>query len=116
MTLERLGNQKPLERLRQIPKPSQLDDWRFYVKLEAEKIKQKDGDAVYMKWALTRETEKKERDYWRRAQEFGATVLEVASLNGRRSSVMLEVPGRRGSKIKDPKEEPTPKSGSEDGD
>jgi hypothetical protein len=116
-----------MERLKRIPKPSQLDEWKFYEKLEAENIEKASGPAGYLDWSKAQDAEAKERNAWRLSQEFEVTLggafgqawhpseggLAVAIEGRRRSSVMLEIPGRRGSRIKNPKEEPSPKEDSE---
>lgn len=44
LTLERVGDQRPIEDILNIPRPSELDDWDLYQKYESELIKQKKGD------------------------------------------------------------------------
>jgi len=62
VTLERVDGQTSMERIKQIPRPSQLDDWHFYERLEAEKIQQREGAIAYSEWARKKETQKAERD------------------------------------------------------
>jgi hypothetical protein len=73
LTLERVGDQKPMDTLRRIPKPSQLDDWKLYEKLEGDKIRLMEGDARFMEWSLEREEERLDREQWRRDREFRAS-------------------------------------------
>ncbi|KAH7037945.1 PUA-like domain-containing protein [Microdochium trichocladiopsis] len=74
LTLERVPGQRPMEETQMIPRPAQLDDWALYEKLEGDKIKMLDGEATYLEWKLTREREKIEREDWRRARLFRASV------------------------------------------
>ncbi|OTA95702.1 hypothetical protein M434DRAFT_393558 [Hypoxylon sp. CO27-5] len=71
LTLERVPDQKmSLEDLKSIPRPSQLDDWNLYEKLEGDKIKLVQGEASYLEWKLRRQEEKIDREGWRRAKLF----------------------------------------------
>ncbi|RYO90614.1 hypothetical protein DL766_008184 [Monosporascus sp. MC13-8B] len=70
LTLERLADQKPIEDITGIPKPSQLDDWKLFEKLEGDKIKSTQGEASYLEWKLSRQEEKVEREEWRRSRLF----------------------------------------------
>ena len=73
LTLERVSDQKPMDILRRIPRPSQLDDWNLYEKLEGDKIRLTGGDARFMEWSLEREEEGLDREQWRRDREFRAS-------------------------------------------
>jgi hypothetical protein len=73
LTLERVKDQKPIDTLRRIPKPSQLDDWKLYEKLEGDKIKLTEGEAKYLEWTLQREEERLDREDWKRDREFRAS-------------------------------------------
>ncbi|KAI0887355.1 uncharacterized protein GGS22DRAFT_186187 [Annulohypoxylon maeteangense] len=74
LTLERAPNQKKtLEEIRKIPRPSQLDDWNLYEKLEGDKIKLLQGESSYLEWKLRRQEENIEREDWRRARLFKAS-------------------------------------------
>ncbi|RYP41187.1 hypothetical protein DL767_001191 [Monosporascus sp. MG133] len=70
LTLERVADQKPIEDITTIPKPSQLDDWKLFEKLEGDKIKLTQGEASYLEWKLSRQGEKVEREEWRRSRLF----------------------------------------------
>lgn len=63
-----------MEEKQDVPKPSQLDDWALYEKLEGDKIRMVHGEAKYLEWKLTREREKIEREDWKRARLFKASV------------------------------------------
>ncbi|KAI0166457.1 PUA-like domain-containing protein [Xylariaceae sp. FL1272] len=76
LTLERVPNQRPCEELRQIPKPSQLDDFFLYEKLEGEKIKLMQGEAKYLEWTLRRREEKADLESWQAARLFRASLSE----------------------------------------
>ncbi|KAI0603472.1 PUA-like domain-containing protein [Biscogniauxia sp. FL1348] len=73
LTLERVPEQRSFEELRKIPKPSQLDDWNLYEKLEGDKIKLLRGETSYLEWKLQRQEEKIDREDWRRARLFRAS-------------------------------------------
>lgn len=74
LKLERVPGQRPMEQTQMVPKPSQLDDWALYEKLEGDKIRMIDGEATYLEWKLTREREKIVREDWKRARLFKASV------------------------------------------
>jgi len=74
LKLERVAGQRSMEETQMVPKPSQLDDWALYEKLEGDKIRMIDGEATYLEWKLTREREKIAREDWKRARLFRATV------------------------------------------
>lgn len=67
--LQRLPRQKPMREVLQIPKPSQLDDWAWYEKLEKEAINQREGAVRLSDWQAAREKEITERDYWREVRK-----------------------------------------------
>ncbi|KAI3337509.1 PUA-like domain-containing protein [Xylariaceae sp. AK1471] len=73
LTLERVAHQRPFEDIRHIPKPSQLDDWTLFDKLEGDKVKLLQGDPSYLEWKLRRQEEKIDREEWRRASHFRAS-------------------------------------------
>ncbi|KAH8653446.1 PUA-like domain-containing protein [Xylariales sp. PMI_506] len=73
LTLERVWEQIPMETLQMIPKPSQLDDWCLYEKLEGDKIKLVDGDARFLEWSLQQEEERLDREDWKRDCLFRAS-------------------------------------------
>ena len=62
--LERLPGQNPMKEVLKIPRPSQIDDWALYERLEREVIQQRDGDGKLTEWTTTQEKERAERDYW----------------------------------------------------
>ena len=55
-----------------IPKPSQLDDWHLFQKLEGDKIKQTQGETGYLEWKLRKQNEKDDREDWKRSLLFAA--------------------------------------------
>lgn len=74
LTLERVPDQKKSpEEIKRIPRPSQLDDWNLYEKLEGDKIKLLQGETSYLEWKLRRQEEKLDREDWRRARLFRAS-------------------------------------------
>ena len=59
-----------MDEILHIPRPSQVDDWRLYEKLERERIKQTEGDARLTGWIVRRDKERIERGHWRRSRAF----------------------------------------------
>ncbi|KAI1134153.1 PUA-like domain-containing protein [Hypoxylon sp. FL0543] len=77
LTLERVPDQKKsMEEIQSIPRPSQLDDWNLYEKLEGGKIKLVQGDTSYLEWKLRLQEEKIDREDWRRARLFRASFSQ----------------------------------------
>ncbi|KAI0834928.1 PUA-like domain-containing protein [Hypoxylon sp. FL0890] len=77
LTLERVPDQKKsLEEIQSIPRPSQLDDWNLFEKLEGDKIKLVQGDTSYLEWKLRLQEEKIDREDWRRARLFKASFSQ----------------------------------------
>jgi hypothetical protein len=74
LTLERVRYQKPMSTLKQIPRPSQLDDWELYEKLEGNHIRDTQGKTAFSEWCIQREREKLDRADWIRDKEFRASV------------------------------------------
>jgi len=62
-----------------MPKPSQLDDWALYEKLEGDKVKMLLGQTGYLSWKLRQQEEKVNRDEWRRAKMFRASFSTQGS-------------------------------------
>ncbi|KAI1125008.1 PUA-like domain-containing protein [Nemania abortiva] len=73
LILERATDQRPFEDIRKVPKPSQMDDWTLYEKLEGDTIKLLQGETSYLEWKLKRRQEKVDRDEWQRATLFRAS-------------------------------------------
>ncbi|KAK9419238.1 hypothetical protein SUNI508_01215 [Seiridium unicorne] len=73
LTLERVRDQKSMELVERLPKPSQLDDWNLYEKLEGDKIKLTEGDAKYCEWSIQRQEERLDREDYKRDREFRAS-------------------------------------------
>lgn len=72
LKLQRVLEQRPMDELKRIPKPSQLDDWALYQKLEGNEMK-RIGNSKYMEWNIQMEEEKLDRESWRRDREFRAS-------------------------------------------
>ncbi|KAI0816421.1 hypothetical protein GGR55DRAFT_697295 [Xylaria sp. FL0064] len=70
LTLERAADQRSFESIAKIPKPSQLDDWALYEKLEGDKVKLVEGESSYLEWKLKQQEEKADREEWQRAKLF----------------------------------------------
>lgn len=66
----------------QIPKPSQLDDWAWYEKLEKEAIKQRGGAVRLSDWQTARGKEKAEQDYWRKVRDFKREMRRDSETGG----------------------------------
>ncbi|KAJ3573168.1 hypothetical protein NPX13_g4795 [Xylaria arbuscula] len=73
LTLERAADQRPFESISRVPKPSQLDDWALYEKLEGDKVKLVEGESSYLQWKLKRQEEKADLEEWQRARLFRAS-------------------------------------------
>ncbi|PTD10688.1 hypothetical protein FCULG_00008033, partial [Fusarium culmorum] len=48
LTLERVSDQRPIEDILNIPRPSEIDDWNLYQKYESELVKQKKGAKAFL--------------------------------------------------------------------
>ncbi|KAI1378214.1 hypothetical protein F4677DRAFT_412485 [Hypoxylon crocopeplum] len=74
LTLERVADQKKSQdEIKNIPSPSQLDDWNLFEKLEGDKIRLLQGETSYLEWKLRRQAEQIDREEWRRARLFRAS-------------------------------------------
>lgn len=78
LLLERVPGQKRslFEVARQVPRPSQLDDWSSFTKLEGDRIKVLHGEATYLWWVIKLHEEKADREEWKRAQLFRASCSQ----------------------------------------
>ncbi|KAI8952874.1 hypothetical protein F4801DRAFT_588732 [Xylaria longipes] len=86
LTLERATDQRPFEDIRKIPKPSQLDDWTLYEKLEGDKVRLLQGESSYLEWKLKRQEERIDREDWQQARLFRASFSVGAGARGERMS------------------------------
>lgn len=68
LTLERMPGQKPMDEIVQIPRPSQLDDWKLYEQLERDQVRQTQSQVKFDNWTIARDVERVERDQWRRSR------------------------------------------------
>lgn len=82
LILDRVPGQTHIDEILHIPRPSQLDDWSLYEKLEREHIKQTEGDARLTDWIIRRDKERIERGHWRRSRAFKSAMN---STNSRRA-------------------------------
>ncbi|TLS23041.1 uncharacterized protein PpBr36_06073 [Pyricularia pennisetigena] len=64
LVLERVPEQMPLEELRSIPKPSQLDDWKVYESFEADRLKSSRGHMNFLAWKNRKMRDKLEHEQW----------------------------------------------------
>lgn len=77
LLLERVaGQKKPLDEVRKVPRPSQLDDWNSFTKLEGDRIKVLHGEATYLWWVIKLHEEKADREEWKRTQLFKASYAQ----------------------------------------
>ncbi|KXH67619.1 hypothetical protein CSAL01_12272 [Colletotrichum salicis] len=74
LLLERVDGQKSLDEVQQVPLPSQLDDWHAFKKVEAETVRQRKGDNGLLDFKMRKEEERIDREHWRRASEFKASL------------------------------------------
>ncbi|KAI0395316.1 PUA-like domain-containing protein [Xylariaceae sp. FL0594] len=88
LTLQRRADQRPLEDVLRVPRPSQVDDWALYEKLEGDKVRMLLGQSGYLAWKLRQQDEGLERDEWRRAKLFSSSAASSSS-----SSYYLPVQG-----------------------
>lgn len=86
LTLERAPDQPPFQDICKVPKPSQLDDWALYEKLEGDKVRSLQGESSYLEWTLKRQEEKVDREDWQRARLFRASFSVGAGGRGDRLS------------------------------
>lgn len=84
LTLERAANQRSFEDIRKVPKPSQLDDWALYEKLEGDKVKLMQGESSFLEWKLKRHEEQAEHEEWQRATRFRASFSRKEAGGGER--------------------------------
>ncbi|KAK0621545.1 hypothetical protein B0T17DRAFT_617981 [Bombardia bombarda] len=75
LQLERVRDTpQSLATLLQIPLPSQMDDWRLFEKLEAEKIRQATGEQGAVNWRVQKEEDQHEREQWHRIRDFRKSI------------------------------------------
>ncbi|KAI1754362.1 hypothetical protein F4782DRAFT_539183 [Xylaria castorea] len=86
LTLERAADQRPFEKIHKVPKPSQLDDWALYEKLEGDTVRLLQGESSYLEWKLKREEERADREDWQRIRLFRASFSVGAGSRGERLS------------------------------
>ncbi|ROW14421.1 hypothetical protein VPNG_04000 [Cytospora leucostoma] len=82
VVLQRLPGQKPMREVLEVPKPSQLDDWALYEKLEEEAIKQREGAMKLTSWTTAREKERAEREHWRLTQDLQNEMRRSSETGG----------------------------------
>jgi len=78
LLLEHVGGQKSLEQVQQVPRPSQMDDWEAFKKLEAEMIRRCKGDDGLLDLKIRKEEERVDREHWRRSRDFRASLSPEA--------------------------------------
>lgn len=82
LILERLHGQRPMYELRRIPRPSQLDDWKVYERLESDKLKRLARSDAFLAWRDQKEHEKDDKIIWEYAHEFRPSMSGI-SINSR---------------------------------
>lgn len=87
LKLQRVGNQKPIAELIEIPRPSDLDDWHLYKKHEGEMIKQKRGDRGFLDWKSEKAQDQIEKERYIQEMVFQAELeMEKLALSQRQST------------------------------
>lgn len=76
LIIDRLPNQKPMEEITIIPRPSQLDDWNLYEQLERGQIRKTEGKTKFDVWTAGRKVERGERDQFHRNRELKISLRE----------------------------------------
>ncbi|KAF6820995.1 hypothetical protein CSOJ01_00430 [Colletotrichum sojae] len=76
LLIERVGGQRAMEHVQQVPRPSQMDDWQTFKKLEADIVRQRMGDNGLLDFKTLKEEERIDREHWRRASEFKASLSQ----------------------------------------
>lgn len=91
-----------MSQILRIPKPSQLDDWHLYEKLEKERIKQTQGEVKFVDWAIAKDQERIERDHWRRSRDFKTTLASQAAADEgkRRANTGQIAPEQKGPAVR----------------
>ncbi|KAF7542567.1 hypothetical protein G7Z17_g11461 [Cylindrodendrum hubeiense] len=79
LTLERVKDMFSVDELIQIPRPSQLDDWKLFETYEGEMVKQKKGQQGFLDWKMERVQEKIDQEQYMRTLAF-QTSLELAKM------------------------------------
>ncbi|OLN83695.1 hypothetical protein CCHL11_09736 [Colletotrichum chlorophyti] len=76
LILERVEGQKALEGVLKVPRPSQMDDWQTFKKVEAEMVRQSKGIDGLLDFKMRKEEERIDREHWRRTSEFKASLSQ----------------------------------------
>ncbi|KAF6838712.1 hypothetical protein CPLU01_02245 [Colletotrichum plurivorum] len=76
LLIERVGGQRAMAHVQQVPRPSQMDDWQTFKKLEADIVRQRMGDNGLLDFKTLKEEERIDREHWRRASEFKASLSQ----------------------------------------
>ncbi|KAH7170397.1 PUA-like domain-containing protein [Dactylonectria macrodidyma] len=93
LTLERVEDTFSVDELIQVPRPSQLDDWKLFETYEGEMIKQRKGQRGFLDWKMERAREKMDQEQYMRTLAF-QTSLELAKI-GQPSPVQSFLKTRR---------------------
>ncbi|KDN65519.1 hypothetical protein CSUB01_01081 [Colletotrichum sublineola] len=78
LLLEHVSGQKSLEQVQQVPRPSQMDDWETFKKVEAEMVRRRKGDDGLLDFKIRKEEERIDREHWRRSRDFRASLSPEA--------------------------------------
>lgn len=96
LTLERIPGQRHMDNILQIPKPSQLDDWKLYEQLERDRIRRTEGKVKFDHWTNIRNAEKLERESWRHGRESKIIgTRDAEAMGGPSSPSSPSLPRRR---------------------
>ncbi|KAK4180033.1 hypothetical protein QBC36DRAFT_49776 [Triangularia setosa] len=88
LSLERISGQTPMREVLKVPRPSQMDEWNLFEKLEADKVRQTAGEAAAYAWKLQREEARVEREMWKRAHKFRSSISAGSALSISTASVL----------------------------
>nr|CDP32529.1 Putative protein of unknown function [Podospora anserina S mat+] len=78
--LERVANgQRAMREVLKVPRPSQMDEWDLFEKLEADKVRQVQGESASYAWRMQREEARVEREMWKRAHRFRESICSLGS-------------------------------------
>jgi hypothetical protein len=70
LILQRVQGQLPIEELRRVPCPSEMDDWELYERFEGELVKQRCGNPRFVEWKMAKAQERMEKEQFERILQF----------------------------------------------
>ncbi|KAK2064182.1 hypothetical protein LY76DRAFT_612399 [Colletotrichum caudatum] len=78
LLLEHVDGQTSVEQVQQVPRPSQMDDWETFKKVEAEMVRRCKGDDGLLDLKIRQEEERIDREHWSRSRDFRASLSPEA--------------------------------------